>query len=73
MRARSVAAALALTAASLLGPILLTNDATTVAQDFCSDWLFVGDVCEVADYCWETNDPVCDQVGNQAPRYRSGT
>jgi hypothetical protein len=65
MRIRSVVRTLALTAAALGGPTLLTSAANTQTLGSCKDWPFVGDVCEVIEYCWETEDPACDQIGNQ--------
>ena len=72
MRIRSLVGALPLAAALLGGPPLLTQAGSIQAQDFCSDWLSAGNVCELVDYCWESGDPVCDQLGSQAPRDRSG-
>lgn len=75
MRIRSLVGAIVLTGAALSGPALLPSAVNTQAQDFCKDWFIVGDVCEAVDYCWETNDPACDQMGNEpsiAPRQGTG-
>jgi hypothetical protein len=65
MRIRSLVATLPLAAAALGGPTLLTSAANTQTLGSCKNIPFIGDVCEAIEYCWETEDPACDQVGNQ--------
>ena len=66
MRIRSVVGTLALAAAALGGPTLLTNATHTQTVGLpCDNWIFVGDVCKAIDYCWDTDDPACQQVGTQ--------
>ena len=66
MRIRSVVGTLAWAAAALGGPTLLTNATHTQTVGLpCDNWIFVGDVCKAIDYCWDTDDPACQQVGTQ--------
>lgn len=67
IRIRSLVGTLALAVAALGGPTLLVSPAHTQAENFCSDWLFVGDVCEAIEACSEApNAPACrQQPGNQ--------
>jgi hypothetical protein len=69
MRIRSLVATLALAAAALGGPTLLASPpADTQAKNFCSDWLFVGDVCQAIEACSEAPDaPACQQQPSTEP------
>jgi hypothetical protein len=70
MRIRSLVGILALAAAALGGPTLLVSPAHTQAQakNFCSDWLFVGDVCQAIEACSEApDDPACQPQPNTLP------
>jgi hypothetical protein len=76
MRIRSWLGTLALAAAALGGPTLLSNASHTQILGLpCDSWIFVGDVCKAIEYCWETEDPACGQASNQpstAPRQQPG-
>lgn len=76
MRIRSLVVTLALAVAALGGPTLLTSAANTEILGLpCESWIFVGDVCKAIEYCWETEDPACEQMGNEssiAPRQDNG-
>jgi hypothetical protein len=67
MRIRSLVGTLVLAAAALGGPALLISPAHARADNFCSDWLFVGDVCQAVEACSQApNDPACQpQPGTQ--------
>ena len=68
MRIRSVVGTLALAAAALGGPTLLTNATHTQTVGLpCDNWIFVGDVCKAIEACSEAPDaPACQpQPGNQ--------
>jgi hypothetical protein len=65
MRTRLFLSAVSAVAAVATGQIPVSAP-TSQAQEFCSDWFIVGDVCEAVDYCWKTDDPACDQPGHES-------
>jgi hypothetical protein len=68
MRIRFLVGTLALAAAALGGPALLVGPFHTQAGNFCSDWLFVGDVCDAIEACSEAPDaPACQQQPGTQP------
>jgi hypothetical protein len=65
MHVRVLVGTFALAAAALGGPTLLTSAATTRSLGSCHDIPIIGPVCDAIQYCWETDDPACQQAGNQ--------
>ena len=65
MRIRSLVGTLILTAAALGAPALLIGGANTQTLGSCDGWPFDGNVCQVLEHCWDTDDPACDQPSNE--------